>query len=326
MPKSSRTRPTPSSLSASRVAGRRRRLLDQDALGDLEPQVDRVEAGAGEDLGDRGGEVAVGDLARGEVDRDVERALRRGAARATRGPGGRRVSCTQRPIGSIRPLSSAIGTKSPGSSRPRSGWSPAHQRLEAGDLAAAQGDQRLVVERQLVALERLAQLALDLEPAQRPGPHLGVEELAAGAAAFLGPVHRRVGVADQQVGVDRLAGRGPGDGDADAGGDEVLDAVDRVGLGEGGGDAVGDRHRLVLVGEAVDEDAELVAAEAGDDVAGAQVGAQPRRDRAQQLVAGVVAEAVVDQLEVVEVEEEDPDRRAGDGRRASAPRRASRRS
>ena len=85
-------------------------------------------------------------------------------------------------------------------------------------------------------------------------------------------------------------------------------------LGEGGGDPVGDRDRLAFVGEAVDQDPELVAAEAGDDVAGAQVGAQPRRDRAQQGVAGVVAEAVVDQLEVVEVEEEDPDRRAGDGR------------
>ena len=67
-----------------------------------------------------------------------------------------------------------------------------------------------------------------------------------------------------------------------------------------------------VVGEAVDQDPELVAAEAGDDVAGAQVGAQPRGDGAQQGVAGVVAEAVVDELEVVEVEEEDPDRRAGD--------------
>ena len=185
---------------------------------------------------------------------------------------------------------------------------PADQRLEAGDLAAGEGDDRLVVEGELLALDRLAQLLLDLEPEQGAGPHLGVEELAAGPALFLGPVHRRVGVADQHVGVGRLAGRGPGDGDPDAGGDEVLGAADRVGLGEGGGDPVGDRHRLVLVGEAVDQDAELVAAEAGDDVAGAQVGAEARRDRAQQLVAGVVAEAVVDQLEVVEVEEEDPDR------------------
>ena len=177
----------------------------------------------------------------------------------------------------------------------------------------AQGDQRLVVKLELVALERLAQLALDLQPAQGAGPHLGVEELAAGAAAFLGPVHRGVGVADQQVGVDRLAGRRARHGDADAGADEVVDPAHRVGLGEGGGDAVGDRDRLVLVGEPVDEDAELIAAEAGDDVARPQVPAQARRHRSQQLVAGVVAHAVVDQLEVVEVEEEDPDRRAGDG-------------
>ena len=94
---------------------------------------------------------------------------------------------------------------------------PADQRLEPGDLAAAQADDRLVVEDQLVAFERVAQLALDLEPAQGAGPHLGVEELAARAAAFLGPVHGGVGVADQQVGARPARGRGPGDGDADAG-------------------------------------------------------------------------------------------------------------
>ncbi len=86
----------------------------------------------------------------------------------------------------------------------------------------------------------------------------------------------------------------------------------------------GDRHRLLLVGEAIDQDAELVAAEAGDDVAGAQVGAQTGRNSAQQVVAGVVADAVVDQLEVVEVEEEHPDRRAGGGPPAQARRAASR--
>ena len=84
---------------------------------------------------------------------------------------------------------------------------PADQRLEAGDLAGAQADHRLVVERELVAVERVAQLAFDLEPAHRAGPHLGVEEDAAGAAAFLGPVHRRVGVADQQLGVGGCAAR-----------------------------------------------------------------------------------------------------------------------
>ena len=93
----------------------------------------------------------------------------------------------------------------------------------------------------------------------------------------------------------------------------MLDAAHRVGLGERRRDPVGDRDRLVLVGEAVDQDPELVAAEAGDDVPGPQVRAQPWSDRPQQFVAAVVADAVVDELEAVEVEEQDPDRGAGDG-------------
>src|SRR5215207_2640394 len=51
---------------------RRRRLLNQHALRDLQAQVDGVEAGAGDDLFDRGWEVAVGDLAGREVDGNVE--------------------------------------------------------------------------------------------------------------------------------------------------------------------------------------------------------------------------------------------------------------
>src|SRR5829696_2767170 len=52
------------------------------------------------------------------------------------------------------------------------------------------------------------------------------------------------------------------------------------------------------------QDGELVAAEAADGVVLAQAAAQPSRDLAQQPVAGAVAEAVVDHLEVVEVDEE----------------------
>ncbi len=85
----------------------------------------------------------------------------------------------------------------------------------------------------------------------------------------------------------------------------MLDAAELEGPVERAVDPFGDRQRLLLVGELLDQDPELVAAEAGDGVAGAEVRAQPRRDRPQQLVALVVAEAVVDQLEVVEVEEED---------------------
>ena len=55
----------------------------------------------------------------------------------------------------------------------------------------------------------------------------------------------------------------------------------------------------------LDEHRELVAAEAGHRVAGADRVAQPVGDLDQQLVAGGVAEAVVDLLEAVEVQEQD---------------------
>ena len=64
-----------------------------------------------------------------------------------------------------------------------------------------------------------------------------------------------------------------------------------------------DRRDLGVV-VVLDHHRELVAAEARDHVLGAQARAQARSDRHQQLVAGGVAEAVVDRLEVVEVDEQ----------------------
>ena len=69
-----------------------------------------------------------------------------------------------------------------------------------------------------------------------------------------------------------------------------------------------------------EQDGELVAAQPGDGVAGAQARLEPPRDRDQQLVADQVAEAVVDDLEAVEVEEEDGEAACSGCRRARAMR------
>ena len=53
------------------------------------------------------------------------------------------------------------------------------------------------------------------------------------------------------------------------------------------------------------QDAELVAAQAGDRVGVAQRALQPRGDLLQQQVAHVMAERVVDLLEVVEIHDHD---------------------
>ncbi len=62
--------------------------------------------------------------------------------------------------------------------------------------------------------------------------------------------------------------------------------------------------------EARQDHHELVAAQARDRVRFAHGSRQPLRDRLQELVARVVAERVVDALEVVEVEEQASDVRA----------------
>ena len=65
---------------------------------------------------------------------------------------------------------------------------------------------------------------------------------------------------------------------------------------------------LVEAPEAVEDDAELVAAEAGDGVAGPQAGAEPLADGREELVADRVTEALVDRLEPIEVEQDQGDR------------------
>ena len=64
------------------------------------------------------------------------------------------VSSAQRPSWTIRPDSSATGMNSPGAIDRPSSSVPARQRLEAGDAAGLEVDQRLVGEREAVGLDR----------------------------------------------------------------------------------------------------------------------------------------------------------------------------
>ena len=182
---------------------------------------------------------------------------------------------------------------------------PAGQRLAADHQAGAQVDHRLEPRPHLTALQREPQVVLHLEPLGGPQPHGLVEDLVAGPAVLLGAVHRRVGVADQQLGVDHLARRCQGN--AHAGRDDQVPAVDLEGPAQLARDALHDRENLLLGGELLTDQDELVATEAGQGVGGAEQPGEPAGDGDQQLVAGGVAEAVVDPLEPVEVHEHDRD-------------------
>jgi hypothetical protein len=113
-------------------------------------------------------------------------------------------------------------------------------------------------------------------------------------------VQRDVGVAYHVHG--GLAG--PADRDALARADDQVLPGHGERVVERRRDALRDLHRVRAVGAGDGDHGELVTAETGQHVPDAQRAPQPPGDPAQQLVACRVAEAVVDHLEVVDVEQE----------------------
>jgi hypothetical protein len=183
---------------------------------------------------------------------------------------------------------------------------PAHERLDRADRAGDHVDLRLHRELELLArAQRMAQVGEQGEPVGGLRVVLGAVVDDAAALA-LGDVHRDVRAA-HDVHADRRVARWLAR-DADARADAQLDAVDRQRRLDRDGDGVGERARLRGRADRGDDD-ELVAAGPPDEGAAAGHGADPAADGAQHLVADRVAEAVVDRLEVVEVDEQHRDER-----------------
>jgi hypothetical protein len=176
---------------------------------------------------------------------------------------------------------------------------PADECLDPRDPSRRQLDDGLVEDVELAASEAARQLGAQLVPRDDGGVDRRLEHRYAVLAGRLRGVHRDVGVAQQLVGADARARRRDADADADV----DLPPVERERPAQRLDDAVGHAGRPGKARVVVEQDGELVAAEPGRDVAGSHGRPQPPGDAAQQPVAGVVAEGVVDDLEVVEIEE-----------------------
>ena len=169
------------------------------------------------------GEVAVAELDRRQVDRDLQR-LRPG--------GGLAAGLAQHPFADRHDEPAFLGERDEGAGRDQATLRmlPARQRLEAGDLAV-DARLRLVVQHQLAALDRRSQVVLERAPLAQPLVHVGLEEADRAAPLGLGAIERGVGVAEQRGGVgavDRI------DRDPDAQPDAQAVAVDLEILRDGG--------------------------------------------------------------------------------------------
>ena len=176
---------------------------------------------------------------------------------------------------------------------------PAQQRLEADQAAVAQAVLRLVEQRELALAQRTIEPALGgVEALQH---QVLVEEHRAPATQVLGAVHRAVGAPHQVVDGQAVVRE---QRHADARLDVVVAAGEVHGHADRLDDALGDHRHGVRVGHVAQDHRELVACQPRHGVAFLHAGAQPLRHDHQQLVAGGVADAVVDLLEVVEVDVE----------------------
>ena len=190
--------------------------------------------------------------------------------------------------------------KVPGEHQTLLGVTPAHERLEAAHVIAGELEEGLVVELELACRQRLAQVALQRAAHLHLRVHLVLEEAVGAAAVGLGAVECEIGVADELVGrrsVERAHG------DADAGADHHLMPLDHVGSADDLDDAMCQRRGIGGLRDGRLDDGELVAAHARDRVRLAQQRPQPVGHDLEQLVAGRMAQAVVDGLEVVEIEQ-----------------------
>ena len=276
------------------------------ALGDLELEQLGLEALGGEHPRDPAGQLGVVEAARGEVDRHAQRRARRRRQRRHWASASRSTTSVSTPIS---PAWSASGTKPSGPIAAEVGVLPARERLDAGRAAARERELGLVLEHDLAGLDA--------------APQLGREQQAVDAVVVLGrrvDLHRPlrglravqgdVGAAQQVVGVAAVLGVV---GEADARAHVEHHAVEHEGVVERAHEPLG-QPLAVLQREAGEEDGELVAAEAGERVVGAQGAAEPAADLLQEPVAVGVAEGVVDGLEVVEVDDHQHERLVGPAR------------
>ena len=158
------------------------------------------------------------------------------------------------------------------------------------------------MEDELAGRDRAAQLGLELHPAQQRGVHALLVEAVAAGALVLGAVERDVGVAQDLLGRRLLAAVHERDAGGRGHGDAAARELERLGerVEQVARDLAGGLRRRA----GLEQHGELVAAQPRGGVAGGEPLGEAARARLQQLVAGRVAERVVDLLEVVEVDEQ----------------------
>jgi len=179
---------------------------------------------------------------------------------------------------------------------------PAQQCFHTRQMAGVEAHLRLVNHGQFVAGQRLLQRQFEAQPAGSIGIHRRGVETKSVSATFLCPSQGHVGCFQEFFSIVTVARR---DRDTDAGRQRKIGAVNQERGGDGIEHTLGQRDRIVLMGDVGHDETELVATTAADGIALAHLQAQATTDFDQYCVTDGRPEGVVDGSESVQVKEDD---------------------
>ena len=296
MPKSSIARPTPSALSRDSARPKYSTSLMNTLSVISRHSSAGANAGARQDVARSCAAMSGARSWRTEMLTATDIA---GSGGAAIGPAARHAcSSTHAPIGTMSPVSSAIGMNSVGADQAALGVFPAQQCLGADHRAGRQVDDGLVVDDELAAVQGVPQLDRGRRSELGAGPQ-GARRTA-DAIRGRAPSPRYIAASESR---SRLSGVASASATAMPRLAVTLHfLVARRGRpAQRAEDPLGDLLGLGRGGVLAHDD-ELVPAEPRHGVARPDARRSGRRPL-EQLVAGGVAQRVVDDLEVVEVEE-----------------------
>ena len=269
---------------------------DQHRLGELQFQMLGPRAGAFQDGEDVVAKIRIADLLSAEVDGDASE-FQTPVAPVARLP----AHGLQHPVREWPDQPAFFGHRQKGArlEYALARMTPAHQGFHADQPPRSQIELGLILQEQLVVLDRLGQLARDLHFAPQLLGHGVLEEGMGAAPGFLGLVECDIGARDEIVDVVALRVR---DQDADAGVDADPVVADQEFLLQGFDDLAGQRAGLADLVDMALQQREFVAAETRQDVGAARDRGQTFGHGAQQFVADRMPQGVVDVLEVIQVQ------------------------
>ncbi len=181
------------------------------------------------------------------------------------------------------------------------GMMPAHECLEPAETLLLHVEDWLIRHVQLTAPQRVRELGLYAQAVHGLPMKPLVVHHRAGAALPLRVVHGRIRVVEQLARLRELVAV---DAHADAERGEHVTPCERHQRAHDLVHRFGETHHLIFIQNGVQQDHELVAADAREEVVVAQHGFDALDARAEQCIASRMTEAVVYLLEAVQVDEQ----------------------